>query len=121
AEEASRFVNMLTFADAGEDVEQLLVLGTRVPDAVRSNERQPQLPREREQHLVAMLFLPDVMPLQLDVRTPFEDACDFLQRLFVVACEAVQPLGVLLDLLPRVARLPFGMFHRAGRDQFAKV
>src|SRR3954468_17199925 len=96
AEALSGVVNMLTFADAGEDVEQLLLFRLAVTDAVRGDERQPVPPRECDQHLIAVLFFADVMPLQLDMRPPLEDAGDFFQRVFIIAGEATQPLRVLL-------------------------
>ena len=59
----------LSLADAGEDVVQLFVLRARVADAVGGDERQPFAPRIGDEHLVAVLFLADAMPLQLDVRS----------------------------------------------------
>ena len=46
AEEPAGVVDVAPFADAGEDVVQLLVLGARIADAVRGDERQAQAPRE---------------------------------------------------------------------------
>src|SRR5687768_15516962 len=68
-----------------------------------------------------MLFLADVMALQLDVRAPFEDARDLVHRGVIGASEATQALGILLDQLPVVTRLPFGMGEGTGGEEPAEV
>jgi hypothetical protein len=77
------------------------------------------------------------VPLQLDVRAAGKDAADrmedllgvadpaALQRLregpFVTAGKAVQSPRVLLDQLPREARLAFRPVRRPRRDELAEV
>src|SRR5438067_8070176 len=68
-----------------------------------------------------MLFVAPTVPLQLDVRAVFEDARDPVDRRLVRARDAVQPVGVRLDLLPRAARFAFRLVQRASREELAEV
>src|SRR2546428_14138559 len=68
-----------------------------------------------------MLLVSPVMPLQLDVGAAFGDARDLVDRRLVRARDAVQPVGVFLDLLPRAARLALRLVQRAGREELAEV
>ena len=128
---------LLPFADAGEDVVQLLVLGARIADAVRGDERQAKAPREIDERDVAMLFVAPMMALQLDVRAPVEDAADLVQqrfrlvdaalrqrmreRPFIAAGDAVQSGRMLRDEVPGEPRLALSAGQRAGREQLAEI
>src|SRR5688500_3020989 len=68
-----------------------------------------------------MLLLAVEMTLQFDVRPPAEDATDLVHGAGVRAGEAMQTGGVLLDQLPGVAGLAFGMVQRACREELAEV
>src|SRR4029079_10790235 len=67
------------------------------------------------------LFVAPVMPLQLDMRPPLEDAGDFLNGGLVRAREAVQPARILLHLLPTPACFAFRFVDRARREELAEV
>src|SRR5260221_4464184 len=87
--------------------------------------------------MIAMRLIAAVVSLQLDVSARGEEAGQQLQRLlgrryaaaaermgerpFIAACEAVQPGRVLLDELPREARLSFRPVLRAGSEKLAEV
>ena len=137
AEEPAGVVDVAPFADAREDVVQLLVLGTRIADAVRGDERQTKTPREIDEGDVAMLFVAPVMPLQLDMRASAEDAADLVQqrfgfddaalrqrmreRPFIAAGDAVQSGRVLRDEIPREPRFALRPVERAGSEELAEI
>src|SRR5207237_2029832 len=137
AEQTTGFVNVLTFTNARQHIMQFLVLGTRVTNAVRGDERQSHAAREVDECEIAMRLIATPMTLQLDVRFAGKDARDFVQqrlgilnaargerpreRAFIAAGQASQSLRVLFDQLPRVRRRPFRSRHRAGGNQPAEI
>src|SRR5688500_6959450 len=68
-----------------------------------------------------MLLLPVEVALQFDVRAAAEDATDLVHRGLVRAREAVETGGVLLDEVPGVPGLAFGMFERPRREELAEI
>ena len=79
-EKPSRAVERRVMADARHHVVELLVPGARVADAVGGQERQTQPAREVDERLVAVLFLAQAMPLELDVESPREDRGEPLEK-----------------------------------------
>jgi hypothetical protein len=60
-------------ADAGEDVGELFVLAPGVADAAGGDERQAEAAGELDQGLVAVLLVPQVVALELDVEPAGEE------------------------------------------------
>ena len=98
---------------------------------------KPKAPREIDERDVAMLFVAPVMPLQLDMRAPAEDAADLVQqrfglddaalrqrmrdRTFIAAGDAVQSGRMLRDEVPREPRFALRPIERARRQQLAEI
>ena len=119
---------------AGENVEKLAVAFVRVIRPVAREIGQPQLVCEPEQRLVDVLFVRQVVPLQLDVETARENVVEPRESLlalmffYAVMQEAVrsareteQPGRVLLDIASRRKMFALFMPQFHGRDQTAEV
>jgi hypothetical protein len=68
-----------------------------------------------------MLLIAAEVALQLHMRAPIEDATDPMHRGLVRPRQTAQPRGMLLDQLPGIPSLPFGMRQRPRRQQPAEI
>jgi hypothetical protein len=78
-EDSTGNVQMGVLPNAGEDVEETFVLCSGMADAVRGDDRQTESACHLHQCLVARLFVPLPMPLELDVKVLWEDLREVLE------------------------------------------
>jgi hypothetical protein len=81
AEDPTGSIQMGVLPDAGEDVEETFVLGSGMADAVRGDDRQTEAVCHLQKCLVARLFVPLPMPLELDVEVLWKDLREVLEQL----------------------------------------
>ena len=138
AQQAAGVREHTVMANAGEDIQQLALLGQRVRDAISSQQRQLQLSRDGHRSLVARFLFAAEMALQFDVNIfPAERAAKLLhafdggvepalrqsvrERTFVAPRQADQAATHRGDFLVLDASLPFARAKLHPRDQTAQI
>ncbi len=122
-QQPSRRVESRMAADRRQHVLQRFVPGPRIPHPIARDQGQPHPPGQVDERPVAVLLLPDPMPLQLHVQPPREDRRHPphhlpgrlhpshpqrpSQRPLRPPGQAMQPGRVLRDQFPRSPCLPF--------------
>ena len=123
-EQAARGIEGETFADAGEDIGEIAVFRSRVAHPAGRHQRQPQIPRQIDERLIAMLFGAKTMALELDVEPVGKEVMEMLEFApggvestvkqtlgedpLGAAGETEEAVGVGLDLAPTGAGLALG-------------
>ena len=124
-------------ADAGQDVEEVLVAAAGVTRPVRGNERKALRAGEVEEDGVPRLLVADAVPLDLDVEAAGEERREAREELacrvgphpleraqdwpLESAREDVEPIGVRGDVGPRGRSLPLRLAERGGGEEVERV
>jgi hypothetical protein len=136
-EEGAGLVETGAQADAGEQVEQALVVFARVAHTVGGDDRQSQARRQLAQRLVALLLAAQRVALELDREAtgketvqPFEEPPRRVgaggverarERTLLAPGQAPQAGRVRGERVPADAGLALGVGERAGGEQAAQV